>query len=98
MNNKCLAYVIGHITIRDEAKWAEYRRCVPATLEPWNAELLLRARTETVLAGKHAHTDVVVIRFPSREAAAGWHESAAYQALIPLRSEAADVDLISYVD
>jgi uncharacterized protein (DUF1330 family) len=90
------AYVIGHISVRDEAKWAEYRRCVPATLAPWGAELLLRAKTDQILAGSHTHTDVVVIRFPNPRAVAGWYGSSAYQALIPLRGEAADVDLISY--
>jgi uncharacterized protein (DUF1330 family) len=39
---------------------------------------------------------MVVIRFPSLEAADGWHQSAAYQALIPLRNQAADVVLITY--
>ena len=30
-----MAYVIGHITVKDAAKWAEYRARVPATLAPW---------------------------------------------------------------
>ncbi|MFA7292302.1 MAG: DUF1330 domain-containing protein [Rhodocyclaceae bacterium] len=91
------AYVIGHISIRDEARWAEYRSKVPATLEPWGAELLLRGKAAAVLGGCHSHTDVVVIRFPDLASVNGWFNSAAYQALIPLRSAAADVDLISYV-
>ncbi len=90
------ACVIGHIRIIDAEKWAEYRDQVPATLAPWGAELLLRGKRIAVLAGEHAHTDVVVIRFPSAEAALGWHASAAYQALIPLRRQAADVVLLAY--
>ena len=90
------ACVIGHIRIIDAEKWAEYRDQVPATLAPWGAELLLRGKRIAVLAGEHAHTDVVVIRFPSPEAALGWHASAAYQALIPLRRQAADVVLLAY--
>ncbi|MDP2132001.1 MAG: DUF1330 domain-containing protein [Sulfuritalea sp.] len=90
------AYVIGHITIRDAARWDEYRSQVPATLEPWGAELVFRGTLATVLAGEHSHPDVVVIRFPSQAAADGWHGSAAYQALIPLRRQAADVVLLSY--
>ena len=90
------AYVIGHITIRDAGKWDEYRSRVPATLEPWGAELVFRGERATILAGEHAHPDVVVIRFPDRQAVAGWHASAAYQALIPLRQQAADVVLLSY--
>ena len=37
-----------------------------------------------------------LIRFPDLEAANGGHDSAAYQALIPLRMQAADVVLLSY--
>lgn len=90
------AYVIGHITIKDSAKWARYRDQVPATLAPWGAELVLRGRLATVLGGEHRHTDTVVIRFPDLAAANGWFESAAYQALIPLRQQAAEVDLLAY--
>jgi uncharacterized protein (DUF1330 family) len=90
------AYVIGHITVRDPEKWAEYRRRVPGTLAPWGAELVFRGRRVAVLSGEHAHADTVVIRFPSAATLAGWHGSPAYQALIPLRQQAADVVLIAY--
>lgn len=90
------AYVIGHISVHDEVKWAEYRSRVPATLAPWGAELLLRGQRAVVLAGEHRHTDVFVIRFPDLGAVDAWFASAAYQALIPLRNAAADVDLVSY--
>ena len=90
------AYVIGHITVRDAEKWDEYRNQVPATLQPWGAELVLRGRRVEILAGEHSHADAVVIRFPSQEAITSWHSSAAYQALIPLRQQAADVVLLSY--
>ncbi len=89
-------YVIGHITVKDPAKWAEYRAAVPATLAPWRAELVFRGERQAVLGGSHAHTDTVVIRFPDAAAVDGWFNSPAYQALIPLRLQAADVDLISY--
>jgi uncharacterized protein (DUF1330 family) len=90
------AYVIGHITVKDDAKWDAYRIAATATLAPWGAELVFRGRDATVLAGEHTHTNAVVIRFPDRKAVAGWHSSAAYQALIPLRQQAADVVLLTY--
>lgn len=93
---KRAAFVIGQITIRDPAKWAAYRDAVPATLLPWGAQLLVRGKRFAVLSGAHAHGDTVVIRFPDRAAVEGWHASPAYQALIPLRQEAADVVLIGY--
>jgi len=91
-----MAYVIGHITVKDPAKWAEYRANVPATLAPWQAELVFRGEKLAVLGGEHRHNDTVVIRFPDEAAVDGWYNSPAYQALIPLRQEAADLDLISF--
>jgi hypothetical protein len=40
-DRKSNAYVIGHIIVKDTEKWNEYRNGVPATLEPWGAELVL---------------------------------------------------------
>lgn len=90
------AYVIGQITIKDPDKWKEYRSRLPATLATWGAELVLRGTRAQVLSGQHRHTDTVVIRFPDRESVDQWHNSAAYQELVPLRTRAAEVDLVSY--
>lgn len=95
-NEPTAAYVVGHITVKNPEKWDEYRRRVPATLHPWGAELLLRGKLAAVLAGEHTHSDTVVIRFPSVAAVKGWYASAEYQALLPLRNEAADLDLLCY--
>ena len=90
------AYVVGHITVKNEAMWAEYRSKVPQTLAPWGAELVFRGQQVAVLAGESPHPDIVLIRFPSVAAVDGWFSSPAYQALIPLREQAADVLLLSY--
>lgn len=91
-----VAYVIGHVTVTDPQKWVEYRSKVPATLAPWEAELVLRGKCATVLSGAHRHTDTVVIRFPTLEAVNSWYNSPAYQALLSLRQQAAEVDLVSF--
>lgn len=93
MNN---AYIIGHITVKNQSKWSEYRDKLPATLKPWGAELIFRGKLSSVLSGDHVHSDTVVIRFPDIEALNSWHSSPEYQSLIPLRQEAANVDLLSY--
>lgn len=90
------AYVVGQITIKDPLKWETYRDQVPGTLQPWGAELVFRGQQRAALAGVNPHADIVVIRFPNLAAADGWFRSEAYQALIPLREQAADVLLTSY--
>ena len=97
MSKEAAAYIIGHLTIKSPEKWAEYRSRVPATLAPWGAEVVLRGRLASVLAGEHLHTDTVVIRFPDMRSVNGWHSSPSYQALIPLRNQAAEMVLLSYL-
>ncbi len=90
------AYLIGQITIIDADKWEEYRSQVPATLEPWGGQLVFRGNLSAVLSGEHKHSDAVVIRFPDLKALTDWHSSPQYQSLIPLRQEAAEIDLLAY--
>jgi uncharacterized protein (DUF1330 family) len=96
MNEKVAAYVIGHITVKDAEKWAEYCSKVPATLAPWGANLVLRGKRLAVFSGEHSYTDTVVIRFPDADAVVNWFRSPDYQALIPLRTQAAEVVLVGY--
>ncbi len=90
------SYVVGHITVKNPEKWSEYRAKVPATLAPWHAELVFRGQQRQALAGELPYSDIVVIRFPDQNALQAWYASAAYQALIPLREEAADLILLGY--
>jgi uncharacterized protein (DUF1330 family) len=93
MNN---AYVVGHITVKNPEMWEEYRSKVPGTLTPWEGELVFRGEQIAALAGENPHPGIVVIRFPSVIALNSWFSSAAYQSLIPLRQQAAEMVLLSY--
>ncbi len=90
------AYVIGHLTVKDPAKWAEYRSKVPATLARWGGEVMLRGQRTAILTGGHQYTDAVVIRFPDAKAIQSWYGSPEYQALISIREAAAEMVLIAY--
>ena len=90
------ACLVGNITVKDPQKWADYTRQVPGTLAPWGAELVFRGKQVAAFAGGSPHADIVVIRFPDVTAVNGWFSSAAYQALIPLRQQAAEVVLLCY--
>lgn len=90
------AYLIGHINVRETAHWEQYRRSVPSTLARWGGELLFRGRLAEMLSGELPYSETVVLRFPDLASIDGWHRSAEYQALIPLRRSAADVLLASY--
>lgn len=90
------ACIIGRIRINDAAKWKAYREAVPVTLKPFDGMLVARGRDPLILCGDTDETDMVIIRFPSIAAVERWYRSPAYQALIPLRDEAADVTIVGY--
>ena len=91
-------YLIGHITVKDVKKWQFYRNLVPASLEPWHGELVLRGKLSRILTGSHHHTDTVIIKFPNLQSLNGWYNSSRYQSLIPVREEAADMELLVFSD
>lgn len=90
------ACVIGHVTVRDPAKWVTYCSLVPGTLLAWNATIVARGSEPVALTGTIGATDIVVIGFPDTASAEGWYASPSYQALVPLRDEAADVTIVAY--
>lgn len=89
-------YIIGQITIKNSQKWEEYKAQVPQTLESFNASVVLRGKAVESLDGDDAYTDIVVLEFDTFAQAKKWYSSTAYQKLIALRKEAANVVLKIY--
>ena len=83
------AYVVVHGTVKDADKMQEYGAGAGPTLAAHGGELVSRGPSE-VLAGASPHQLLVVLKFPSRQNALDWYNSAAYQAVIPIREQAMD--------
>jgi uncharacterized protein (DUF1330 family) len=79
------AYVIVEETVKDAGMFAAYRDGVVATLEEFGGRFVVRGGQLTVVEGEWPHPRLVVIEFPSKEAAEGWYRSPAYRKLLPLR-------------
>ena len=88
------AYAIAAETINDEAGFAQYRAAVPATVAAFGGRFIVRGGTLTNLEGEWPHSRLVIIEFPSREAAEGWYRSPAYQEIISLRHKSSIGNLI----
>jgi len=92
------AFIVGTITIRDEALWRQYVAGVAGTFERYGGEPVFRGASPLRLAGSSHGERVVVARFADLDALRRWHDSPEYQALVPLRDRAAEVVLTAYLD
>ncbi|PLX82422.1 MAG: DUF1330 domain-containing protein [Desulfuromonas sp.] len=90
------AYLIGNITIKDADLWQQYVAGVKSSLVPFEAKIVFRGDRLEVLAGNQPHDRVVVIEFRDEATLNEWFHSKDYQALIPLREQAADVVITAY--
>jgi len=76
------AYFI--IDMQDAARFETYQQVVPATVTQYGGRYLVRGGQHEVLEGHWHPTRLVVLEFPSVEAAKRWYESEEYQKIKPL--------------
>jgi uncharacterized protein (DUF1330 family) len=81
------AYAIAYLRDIDFGEAIiDYLQRIDATLAPYDGRFLVHGGNLEVAEGDWGG-DIVIIEFPSSEAARGWYESPAYQAILPLRTE-----------
>ncbi len=91
------ALFTSRITLKDQARFQEYLEKSKAMAGKHGAELLASAIEPRALSGNpKPHQIVVVVRFPSMDDLDAWHDSQAYQDLLPLRLEASDQEITVY--
>jgi len=90
------AYLVGHITVKNDGLWQKYMAGVKESLVPFDCKIIFRGQLDKILAGQHDHNLVVVIEYPDQTTLDNWYGSEKYQSLIPLRDKAADVVITTY--
>ncbi len=88
------AYGLGRLTnVRLGAGVVEYLRRIDATLKPFGGRFIIHGGEPERLEGDWQGA-LIVIAFPDMPAARAWYASAAYQAILPLRTGNSDGDII----
>lgn len=90
------AFFIATTRVKDAEKFQEYASKTAQTFAAFGGEVVTRGKAEVTLAGESVHQTVGVVRFPDMESLNSWFQSPQYQALIPLRDNAADMTLVAY--
>jgi uncharacterized protein (DUF1330 family) len=82
-------YVIAEVEVSDATAFQKYAAAVPGTLAPFNAKYVVRAGKITPVEGDAPKGRFIVIAFDSVEKAQAWEDSAAYEAIKPIRHASA---------
>ncbi len=82
------AYLIANVTVTDPAAFAQYGAEVPAVIARFGGRYLVRGGAVETMEGEPGLNRVVVVEFPTMQAARDFYHSADYAPLIDLRSSA----------
>lgn len=82
------AYIVAHVGIEDWDAYREYMRHTPRVIERFGGRFIVRGGALETLEGPEETLRLVVIEFPSAEAARGFYHSAEYAGIKTLRDGA----------
>jgi len=87
-------YVIAEVEVQNKEAFEEYRKLVPATLEPYGGRFVIRGGKVETMEGDWTPKRIVVLEFPDFERAREWWASEAYAEPKRMRQRAAKTNLI----
>ncbi|MPZ26771.1 MAG: DUF1330 domain-containing protein [Micromonosporaceae bacterium] len=78
-------YAVAHLrNVRMGPDLVTYLERIDATLEPYQGRFIVHGGKPQAVEGRWSGS-LIVVEFPTRENAAAWYASAAYQEILPLR-------------
>ncbi len=88
------AYIISDVTVKDRAAMEEYRTRAAPTIALYGGRYLVRGGDVKTLEGNLPIHRLVVLEFPSVEAAQHFYDSPEYQPLLKIRLASTKSDLV----
>lgn len=82
------AYIIAMVNVEDPETYSTYTAQTPATIAAHGGKFIARAGQAETLEGEAKSHRLVILEFPSREAATNWYNSPEYQRLKKIRQQA----------
>lgn len=88
------AYLIAQVAIRDPETYRAYTARSPAIIAKHGGRILARGGATEVLEGGADNRRVVIVEFPSMEAARAFYNSAEYQQAKEIRAPASEAQFL----
>jgi uncharacterized protein (DUF1330 family) len=83
------AYLVAQVQVTDPDTFKQYLAALPGTMAPYKVRTLARANAVPLDSSTPPAGNLVVLAFNSMDDLKAWWNSAAYQAIIPLREKSA---------
>jgi uncharacterized protein (DUF1330 family) len=87
-------YLIANIDVKDPAKFEEYRQQVAPLIKKFGGRYLVRGGEVRRLEGNPPLNRLVVLEFPTVEAAQQFYDCAEYQPILKLRLASTRSDVV----
>jgi len=88
------AYFIVDVDVKNPQAYEGYKQAAAASIAQYGGRFLVRGGKHQVLEGAWHPTRLVVLEFPSMDAAKRWYDSAEYGAVKSIRLEHAVSDMV----
>lgn len=88
------AYVIAHIDVKDPVKYEDYKAMSPISIQKFGGRFIVRGAQAEVLEGTWQPKRLVLLEFPSVEAAKQWWASEEYAPAKALRQATSTGDMV----
>jgi uncharacterized protein (DUF1330 family) len=79
------AYIVVNVSVHDPALYEDYKNAAPASIAQYGGRYLVRGGTCAVLEGDWKPGRLVILEFPTAEAALAWWGSTEYAPVKALR-------------
>lgn len=88
------AFVIANVTVTDPVRYQDYRKLVPASIEKFGGRFIARGGQVEVLEGDWHPSRLVIVEFPSVDAARAWWHSPDYAEARAIRQATSEGTLL----
>jgi uncharacterized protein (DUF1330 family) len=88
------AYVLVDVTVTDPARYEDYKKLSPGSLQPFEGKFIVRGGMTETLEGDWQPGRIVVLEFPSLERAKAWWSSPGYAPAKAIRQSASNTRMI----
>lgn len=88
------AYVIATVNVTDPEKYKNYMALSPAAIAAAGGKFIVRGGNPKIMEGEWPRPRVVVVEYPTREAAEAFYTSTLYVAAKAQREGAAELSMI----